>query len=156
MEIVGCDWAIARITPVERIMSPARSWRRNSTRCGRDPQFGRPSPGARRISRTSNRIQSLRHHSSTFFRNIVRKIRGAVRPNPLAFAAHSSIVKGTGKAPLPPLSAMKRLRAGILFVAALAPVALAQQPAATPSINIPFEKYALSNGLTVLLGEDHA
>jgi zinc protease len=51
---------------------------------------------------------------------------------------------------------MKRLRAGILLAAALAPVALAQQPAAKSSINIPFEKYTLANGLTVVLAEDHS
>src|SRR5690348_4127077 len=51
---------------------------------------------------------------------------------------------------------MKRLRVGILLVATFAPVALAQQPAAKSSINIPFEKYTLSNGLTVILAEDHS
>jgi zinc protease len=51
---------------------------------------------------------------------------------------------------------MKRLRAALLLAVALAPAAPAQQSAPKSSINIPFEKYALSNGLTVILSEEHS
>src|SRR4051812_34198561 len=51
---------------------------------------------------------------------------------------------------------MKRLTAGILFIAAFAPVAIAQKATPKSSINIPFEKYTLANGLTVVLAEDHS
>jgi zinc protease len=51
---------------------------------------------------------------------------------------------------------MNRLRLCALL--ALAPVAVlpAQRPASVGSINIPFEKYTLPNGLTVVLSEDHS
>ena len=55
---------------------------------------------------------------------------------------------------------MSRLRLASLALFALPLAALpAQQPAARPaagSINVPFEKYRLPNGLTVVLAENHA
>lgn len=38
----------------------------------------------------------------------------------------------------------------------LAPVAAAQRAPSAPSLDIPFEKYSLPNGLTVVLSEDHS
>src|SRR3954463_5062449 len=58
--------------------------------------------------------------------------------------------------PFQPMSSMHRLRAGILL-AVIAPLAAAQQPAAKKAaINIPFEKYTLPNGLTVVLSPEHS
>ena len=53
--IVGCERAMARMTPVETIMSPARSCRRKSTRTGARPS--RAAFAGRRMSRTRIRIQ---------------------------------------------------------------------------------------------------
>src|SRR4029450_13515415 len=55
------------------------------------------------------------------------------------------------------ISAFRSLRPLVIatgMVAGLAPLmAGARQPAPPPALNIPFEKYALSNGLTVVLAE---
>src|SRR5262245_45158288 len=51
---------------------------------------------------------------------------------------------------------MNRTRlCALLVVAPLAPLA-AQKPAAASAVSIPFEKYTLPNGLTVVLSEDHS
>ena len=58
------------------------------------------------------------------------------------------------------ISAFRCLRLLLIatgMVAAFAPLtAGARQSAPPPALNIPFEKYALPNGLTVVLAEDHA
>ena len=58
------------------------------------------------------------------------------------------------------ISAFRSLRLLLIatgMAAGLAPLmAGARQPAPPPALNIPFEKYTLPNGLTVVLAEDHA
>src|SRR6185436_5015064 len=49
-----------------------------------------------------------------------------------------------------------RTRLALLAIASLPLVAAAQRAPSSTAITIPFQKYSLPNGLTVVLAEDHA
>ena len=123
---------MARMTPVDRIMSPARSCRRNSTRVGRVPQLGRAFSG-RRISRTSSRIQTRRHHCSRRFSRIVRNVSTRTK-----FHGHWLPLFHTSRKPSPLTHPrMNRTRTRIialgLSIVAAAPFPGGAQKAAAPS-----------------------
>jgi zinc protease len=112
--------------------------------------------------RTSTRIQNRRQASSTRLRFIGINVVARAMCLCSYFDGRLRRFRLPAPHPIPPRKIVtSRLRSAIVVAACLASLtaAGAQQPASSagaPSVRIPFEKYTLPNGLTVVLAEDHA
>src|SRR5688572_3428949 len=147
----GWDSAITRMTCVETIMSPSRSCRRKRSLWGRLPQSGF-APGVR------IRPVKIRIHRRFQRRSRVFSTAGKVSHQRRLRSVQFRIVFPSH---YPEARSVKRYFTLALLAAATAgaqdtpkPTPLTPVPKAKNQINIPYEKYTLPNGLTVILSQD--